>query len=253
MWIAASSFAGVASAQSVDTATISGLGMRNIGSAAMSGRIAAVAGRQEPDGKVTLFIGAASGGVWKSLDGGTTFKPVFDRQPVQSIGAIALDPTNPKVVWVGSGESWTRNSVSIGDGIYKSVDSGETWTNMGLPQSERITRIIVDPRNGNVVYACVPGKLWSDSADRGLYKTVNGGQSWSLVLKGANLSTGCSSITLNPKNPDEVLASLWDFRRKGWTFRSGGDGPNAFSGSGLFHSKDGGRSWTPMTVQTSKG
>jgi len=202
---------------------------------------------------VTLFIGAASGGVWKSLDGGTTFKPVFDRQPVQSIGAIALDPTNPKVVWVGSGESWTRNSVSIGDGIYKSVDSGETWTNMGLPQSERITRIIVDPRNGNVVYACVPGKLWSDSADRGLYKTVNGGQSWSLVLKGANLSTGCSSITLNPKNPDEVLAGLWDFRRKGWTFRSGGDGPNAFSGSGLFHSKDGGRSWTPMTVQTSKG
>ena len=111
--------------------------MRNIGSAAMSGRIAAVAGRQELDGKVTLFVGAASGGVWKSLDGGTTFKPVFDREPVQSIGAIALDPTNPKVVWVGTGESWTRNSVSIGDGIYKSIDGGETWTNMGLPQSER--------------------------------------------------------------------------------------------------------------------
>jgi photosystem II stability/assembly factor-like uncharacterized protein len=251
--IAASLFVNVAAAQTVDTATISGLGLRNIGSAAMSGRIAAVAGRQEPEGKVTLFVGAASGGVWKSLNGGTTFKPVFDRQPVQSIGAIALDPTNPKVVWVGSGESWTRNSVSMGDGIYKSTDSGETWTNMGLPQSERITRIIVDPRNGNVVYACVPGKLWSDSADRGLYKTVNGGQSWSLVLKGPNLSTGCSSITLNPKNPDEILAGLWDFRRKGWTFRSGGDGPNAFSGSGLFHSKDGGRSWAPMTAQTSKG
>ncbi|MFL6689991.1 MAG: WD40/YVTN/BNR-like repeat-containing protein [Alphaproteobacteria bacterium] len=253
MLIAASTVVSVGAAQTVDTATISGLGLRNIGSAAMSGRIAAVAGRQEPDGKVTLFVGAASGGVWKSLDGGTTFKPVFDRQPVQSIGAIALDPTNPKVVWVGSGESWTRNSVSIGDGIYKSTDGGETWTNMGLPQSERITRINVDPRNGNVVYACVPGKLWSDSADRGLYKTVNGGQSWSLVLKGPNLSTGCSSITLNPKNPDEILAGLWDFRRKGWTFRSGGDGPNAFSGSGLFHSKDGGRSWAPMTAQTSKG
>jgi photosystem II stability/assembly factor-like uncharacterized protein len=251
--ITASSLAtGAASAQA-DTATISGLGIRNIGSAAMSGRIAAVAGRQEPDGKVTLFVGAASGGVWKSLDGGTTFKPVFDREPVQSIGAIALDPTNPKVVWVGTGESWTRNSVSIGDGIYKSTDGGETWTNMGLPQSERITRIVVDPRNGNVVYACVPGKLWSDSADRGLYKTVNGGQSWSLVLKGPNLSTGCSSITLNPKNPNEILAGLWDFRRKGWTFRSGGEGPTAFSGSGMFHSRDGGRSWAPMTAQSSKG
>ncbi|HEX3944548.1 MAG TPA: hypothetical protein VHW69_10710 [Rhizomicrobium sp.] len=252
--IAASSFVSLAtSAQSIDSATISGLGIRNIGSAAMSGRIAAVVGRQEPDGKVTLFIGAASGGVWKSLDGGTTFKPVFDREPVQSIGAIALDPTNPKVVWVGTGESWTRNSVSVGDGVYKSTDGGETWTNMGLPQSERITRIVVDPRNGNDVYACVPGKLWSDSTDRGLYKTINGGQSWSLVLKGPNLSTGCSSVTLNPKNPNEILAGLWDFRRKGWTFRSGGDGPNAFSGSGMFRSKDGGRTWTPMTAQSDKG
>src|SRR5947209_6734133 len=183
--------------QTVAGSTISGLGARNIGSAAMSGRIAAIAGRQEKDGKVTLFVGAASGGVWKSQDGGTTFKPVFDRQPVQSIGAIALDPTNPKVVWVGTGESWTRNSVSIGDGIYKSTDGGETWTNMGLPNSERITRIVVDPKDGNTVYACVPGKLWSDSADRGLYRTSDGGRSWSLVLKGANLSTGCSSVTLN--------------------------------------------------------
>src|SRR3954470_7127200 len=236
-----------------NSATISGLGARNIGSATMSGRISAIAGVKEPSGKITLFVGAASGGIWKSDDSGTRFRPVFDEQPVQSIGAIAIDPKNSKNVWVGSGESWTRNSVSIGDGIYKSTDGGESWTNAGLPKSERITRINVDPRNGNVVYACVPGKLWSDSADRGLYKTVNGGQSWSLVLKGPNLSTGCSSITLNPKNPDEILAGLWDFRRKGWTFRSGGDGPNAFSGSGLFHSKDGGRSWAPMTAQTSKG
>src|SRR5436309_2212758 len=199
-------------AQNVAGSTISGLGARNIGSAAMSGRIAAIAGRQEKDGKVTLYVGAASGGVWKSQDGGTTFKPVFDRQPVQSIGAIALDPTNPKVVWVGTGESWTRNSVSIGDGIYKSTDGGETWTNMGLPNSERITRIVVDPKDGNTVYACVPGKLWSDSADRGLYRTSDGGRSWSLVLKGANLSTGCSSVTLNPADPDEILAGMWDFR-----------------------------------------
>ncbi len=105
------------------------------------------------------------------LTAGTTFKPVFDKQPVQSIGAIAVDPTNPKNVWVGTGESWTRNSVSIGDGIYKSTDGGENWTNTGLKNSERISKILVDPKDGNTVYACVPGKLWSDSDDRGFYKT----------------------------------------------------------------------------------
>ncbi len=125
-----------------DSGAISGLGIRNIGSAEMSGRIAAIAGRHEKDGKTTLFVGAASGGVWKSSDGGTTFQPVFDKQPVQSIGAIALDPQHHETVWVGTGESWTRNSVSIGDGIYKSTDGGENWTNVGLPNSERITRII---------------------------------------------------------------------------------------------------------------
>ena len=152
-----------AAAAGLDSAAVSGLGARNVGSAVMSGRISAVAARQEKDGKVTLFVGAASGGVWKSLDGGTTFKPVFDKQPVQSIGAIAFDPSNSKVVWVGTGESWTRNSVSIGNGIYRSADGGDSWDHRGLPESERIARILVDPRNGNTVYACVPGKLWSDS------------------------------------------------------------------------------------------
>src|SRR5450631_398023 len=199
----------------IDAGSISGLGARNIGSAAMSGRISSLAGYNDPTGKLTLFVGAATGGVWKSMDGGTTFKPVFDEQPVQSIGAIALDPANPKNVWVGTGEGWTRNSVSIGDGIYKSTDGGETWTNMGLPNSERITRIVVDPKDGNTVYACVPGKLWSDSADRGLYKTTDGGQTWSLILKGGNVSTGCSSVALNPHDHDEILVGMWDFRRKG--------------------------------------
>src|SRR5262249_3443624 len=130
-----------------NSGTISGLGARNIGSATMSGRISALAGVKEPSGKTTLFVGAASGGVWKSDDGGTRYRPVFDEQPVQSIGAIAIDPKNSKNVWVGTGESWTRNSVSIGDGIYKSNDGGETWTNAGLPKSERIAQIVVSPKN----------------------------------------------------------------------------------------------------------
>lgn len=236
-----------------DSAAISGLGIRNIGSAAMSGRIAAIVGRQEPDGSVTLFVGAASGGVWKSEDGGTTFRPVFDKQPVQSIGALALDPRNPKTIWVGTGESWTRNSVSIGDGIYKSVDGGETWTNMGLPKSERITRIVVDPTNSDTVYACAPGALWSDSPDRGLYKTTDGGRTWAQILKGSNLSTGCSSVALDPSNSNRLIAGMWDFRRKGWTFRSGGEGPDAPSGSAMMESLDGGRSWSAMTAATTKG
>ncbi len=234
----------------IDGGTISGLGARNIGSAAMSGRISAVAARNEK-GQTTLFVGAASGGVWRSLDGGTTFKPVFDKQAVQSIGAIAIDPSNPKTIWVGTGEAWTRNSVSIGDGIYRSTDGGETWTNMGLRDSERIVRVVVSPRDGNTVFACVPGKLWSDSKDRGIYKTTDGGKTWAQVLGGSNLSTGCSSVAMDPVNPDVLLAGMWDFRRKGWTFRSGGDGPTAPSGSGMFRSTDGGRTWRP--VSTAKG
>src|SRR5437588_12133375 len=123
---------------SYNSGTISGLGARNIGSATMSGRISAIAGVKETSGKITLFVGAASGGIWKSDDGGTRFRPVFDEQPVQSIGAIAIDPQNSSNIRAGTGESWTRNSVSIGDGIYKSSDGGETWTNAGLPKSERI-------------------------------------------------------------------------------------------------------------------
>src|SRR5438477_9460177 len=129
-----------------NAATISGLGARNIGSATMSGRVSAIAGVKEPSGKITLFVGAASGGVWKSDDGGTRYRPVFDEQPVQSIGAIAVDPKNSKNVWVGTGESWTRNSTSIGDGVYKSTDGGETWTHAGLEKSERIAKIAASPK-----------------------------------------------------------------------------------------------------------
>src|SRR6201996_1392134 len=140
-----------ATAAPIDAGTISGLGARNIGSAAMSGRISALAGFSDESGKVNLFVGAASGGVWKSTDGATTFKPVFDDQPVQSIGAIAIDPSNHQNIWVGTGEAWTRNSVSIGDGIYRSTDGGESWTHVGLPESERVAKIIVDPRSSETV------------------------------------------------------------------------------------------------------
>src|SRR5438094_7285884 len=164
-----------------NSATISGLGARNIGSATMSGRISAIAGARESSGKITLFVSAASGGIWKSDDSGTRYRPVFDEQHVQSIGAIALDPKNSKNVWVGTGESWTRNSVSIGDGIYRSTDGGETWKHVGLEKSERIARVVVDPRNSDTVFAAVPGALWSDSPDRGLYKTIDVGKTWQLV------------------------------------------------------------------------
>jgi photosystem II stability/assembly factor-like uncharacterized protein len=235
-----------------DSDSMSGLGARNIGSATMSGRIAALTAVHE-NGRLTVYIGSASGGVWKSVNGGTTFKPVFDKQTAQSIGAIAIDPKNPKTIWAGTGESWTRNSVSIGDGIYKSTDGGENWTNMGLKDSERISKILIDPTDGNTVYACVPGKLWSDSDDRGLYKTTDGGATWNKILKGANLSTGCSMISLNPENPKILFAGMWDFRRKGWTFRSGGENSTAASGSGLFTSSDGGATWNDLDEKSSKG
>jgi photosystem II stability/assembly factor-like uncharacterized protein len=236
-----------------NSATISGLGARNIGSAAMSGRISCIAGVREPSGKITLFVGAASGGVWKSDDSGTRYRPVFDEQPVQSIGAITLDPKNSKNVWVGTGESWTRNSVSIGDGIYKSTDGGETWSHVGLEKSERIARIAVDPRNSDTVFVAAPGALWSDSPDRGLYKTTDGGKTWRQILKGANLSTGCTDVKIDPTNPDIMFAAMWDFRRKGWEYRSGGDNATAPSASGLFRSSDGGNSWTEITPEANKG
>jgi photosystem II stability/assembly factor-like uncharacterized protein len=235
-----------------DSDSVSGLGARNIGSATMSGRIAAVTAVKE-NGRLTVYVAAASGGVWRSVNGGTTFKPMFDKQPVQSIGAIAVDPQNPKTIWVGTGEAWTRNSVSIGDGIYRSGDGGENWTNLGLKNSERIAKILIDPGDSNTVYACVPGKLWSDSDDRGVYKTTDGGKTWNKILKGSNLSTGCSMMSMDSKNSKVLYAGMWDFRRKGWTFRSGGDGPSAPSGSGFYKSTDGGATWTDLDENSGKG
>jgi photosystem II stability/assembly factor-like uncharacterized protein len=229
-----------------DSGTVSGLTARNIGSATMGGRIAAIDAVDE-NGKITVFAGSASGGVWKSINGATTFKPVFDREAAQSIGAVTIDPSNHKIVWVGTGESWTRNSVSVGNGIYKSTDGGENWTNMGLKDSERIARILVDPAESNTVYACAAGHLWNDNDERGVYKTTDGGATWKKVLAGANASTGCGMLSMSVQEPKTIYASMWDFRRQGWTFRSGGPG------SGLFKSTDAGEHWSEISLSNSKG
>src|SRR5215472_9660352 len=212
----------------------------------MSGRISAVTAARE-NGRLTVFAGSASGGLWKSVNGGTSFKPVFDTQDVQSIGAVAIDASNPKVVWAGTGESWVRNSVSIGDGMYKSTDGGENWTNVGLRESEHIAKILVDPRNGNTVYACATGHLWDDNEERGVYKTSDGGKSWRKVLAGANPSTGCAMLAMTSQEPESIYASMWDFRRQAWTFRSGGPG------SGIFKSNDAGEHWTELNENNAKG
>jgi len=240
-------------APAFDSSIISGLGARNIGSAAMSGRIASLDAVTMPDGKLMVWVGAASGGVWKSLDGATTFTPVFDDQPVQSIGAVEIDKRNTETVWVGTGEAWTRNSVSIGNGIYKTTDGGDTWQHLGLDGSERIGDIRIDPRASNTVYACVTGRLWSDSLERGVYRTRDGGKTWQQVLKAPNASTGCASLSMDEKNPDVLYAALWDFRRKGWTFRSGGESPTVPSASALMVTRDGGQTWTEVTPEKNKG
>jgi photosystem II stability/assembly factor-like uncharacterized protein len=229
-----------------DSSTISGLSARNIGSARMSGRIAVVDAIYD-QGRLTVFVGSASGGVWKSINGGTTLKSVFDKPNVQSIGAVTIDPSNPQIVWVGTGESWTRNSVSVGDGIYKSTDGGENWTNVGLKDSEHIAKILVDPKDSNTVYACATGHLWDDNSERGVYKTSDGGKTWRKVLAGGNASTGCGMLSMSPLEPKTIFASMWDFRRQGWTFRSGGPG------SGLYKSTDDGEHWTELTDANSKG
>ncbi|HET9741305.1 MAG TPA: glycosyl hydrolase [Terriglobales bacterium] len=230
-----------------DAGTISGLPARNIGSATMSGRVAAVTAFDD-HGRLTVFTGAAGGGVWKSVNGGSSFRPVFDQSPdVQSIGALAVDPNNTKIVWAGTGESWMRNSVSIGDGVYKSTDGGENWTNVGLKDSEHIVKILVNPRNGNDVLVCATGSAFADNEAGGVYKTTDGGQNWRKVLAGANRSTGCGQMSMSPQEPNTIFATTWDFRRQAWTFRSGGPG------GGIFKSTDGGDTWNEISPTSAKG
>ena len=210
---------------------------RHIGPALMSGRIIDM--EAHPTNPRIIYAGTAGGGVWKSNDAGTTFNPIFDDH-CQSIGAVEVDPNNPdNVIYVGTGETWTRNSVSIGDGLYKSNDGGTTWNKLGFEKSERIANIIVNPNNSNEVYVAVLGALWSDSDERGVYKTTDGGATWNKVLY-VDQTTGCADLAMDPNNPNVLYASMWEFRRTGWSFNSGGDK------SALYKSTDGGATWNKI-------
>ncbi|MDQ3022557.1 MAG: glycosyl hydrolase [Bacteroidota bacterium] len=217
----------------INSATFGALNARQIGSASMSGRITAI-DAVNIDPRI-VFVGTAGGGVWKTLNGGAVFKSVFDKY-CQSIGALAIDQNKPDVIWVGTGESNMRNSVAIGDGMYLSDDGGDNWKKVGLENSEHISKIVIHPEKSNVVYAAVPGALWGDSEDRGLYKTTDGGNSWNKILY-IDDKTGCADIVMDPKNPKILYASMWQFRRKPYAFASGGEN------SGLYKSVDGGENW----------
>ncbi len=213
------------------------LSARHLGPALMSGRVSDIEGH--PTDPKIMYAGAAGGGVWKSSDGGVTYKPMFDKH-IQSIGAVAIDPKNPdKTVWVGTGECWTRNSVTVGDGIYKSDDGGENWTKMGLEKSERISAVKIDPTNSNIVYAGVMGALWGPSADRGVYKTTDGGKTWNNIFS-VNENTGCSELVIDPKNSNILYAAFWEFRRTAYSFNSGGEN------SALYKSVDAGKTWNKI-------
>ncbi len=217
---------------------------RHIGPALMSGRITDL--ELHPTNDRILFAGTAGGGVWKSSNGGATFNPIFDEH-CQSIGAVEIDPSDPdNVIWVGTGETWTRNSVSVGDGLYKTVDGGTNWKKIGFEKSERIAGIQVNPKNPNEVYVAALGPLWSDSEERGLYKTMDGGKTWNKILY-VDKMTGCSDLTLDPKDPNIVYASFWEFRRQPWAFSSGG------ANSALYKSTDAGKTFNKIHTGFPKG
>jgi photosystem II stability/assembly factor-like uncharacterized protein len=207
---------------------------RHIGPALMSGRINDL--EIHPKNSKIIYAATAGGGVWKSNDAGTTFNPIFDEH-CQSIGAIAIDPNNPdKTIYVGTGETWPRNSVSIGDGLYKSSDGGTNWDKIGFEKSERIADIIINPNNSNEIYVGVLGALWSDSEVRGVYKSLDGGLSWEKILY-INESTGAADLEMDPTNSNILYASMWEFRRTAWSFDSGGEN------SALYKTEDGGVNW----------
>ncbi|HEY7900116.1 MAG TPA: hypothetical protein VIC25_02920, partial [Caulobacteraceae bacterium] len=186
-----------------------------------------------------FYFGAAAGGVWKTSDAGARWTPIFDSQGVASIGAIAVAPSNPDVVYVGTGEHGLRGDMTWGDGVYKSIDAGKTWTHIGLADSRQIGAVIVDPNNPDIVLVAAIGHAFGPNAERGVYRTADGGKTWTRVLY-KDENTGAIDVTFDPHNAKIVYAALWQVRRQPWNFSSGGPG------SGLYRSNDGGLTWTHL-------
>ncbi|PYR59438.1 MAG: hypothetical protein DMF85_07800 [Acidobacteria bacterium] len=220
------------------TTNIEPLRFRYMGPAP-AGRIASVAG--VPGDPNVYYLGSASGGVWKSTDGGTSFLPIFDDQPVAAIGSIAVAATDPNTVWVGTGEPWVIRYVDVmGDGVYKSTDAGATWKHMGLTETGRIARVAIHPSNANIVYVCAEGRLTGPQQERGVFKSTDGGATWSQVLF-VDQNTGCSGLSIDQNDPNTLVAGTWQVEQHTWVQRSGGPG------SGVYISHDGGGKWTKVT------
>ncbi|MCD4680207.1 MAG: hypothetical protein K8S00_07450 [Bacteroidales bacterium] len=216
---------------------VKALKFRSIGPALMSGRIIDFA--VNPDKPSEYYVAVASGGVWKTINSGITWTPIFDNQKSYSIGCVTMDPNNHNVVWVGTGENNSQRSVSYGDGVYKSVDGGKSWKNMGLKSSEHIGDIVVDPGNSDIVYVAAQGPLWGPGGDRGLYKTTNGGETWECILN-ISENTGISEIAMDPGNADVLYAVAYQRRRHVFTLINGG--PE----SAIHKSTDAGKSWRKL-------
>ena len=221
-----------------------GLSLRAIGPANMGGRIADIA--VNPQNKSEWYIAVGSGGVWKSSNAGITWHPIFDNQSVYSIGCITIDPNNPNIVWVGTGENVSGRHVGWGDGIYKSMDGGQSWTNMGLDGTDHIGKILVDPRQSNTIFVAAEGPLWSSGGSRGLYKSTDGGLSWNTVLT-IDENTGITDLEFDPSNPDIIYAAAYERRRKTWSLLAGG------SHSGIYRSNDNGETWERLQAGLPKG
>jgi photosystem II stability/assembly factor-like uncharacterized protein len=227
-------------AETLDPDLLAGLQPRSIGPATMSGRLPALdVVESNPD---VMYAGGAAGGVWKSVNGGLTWTPVFDDQPVASIGAIAINQANPDVVWVGTGEGNPRNSVSIGGGVFRTLDGGQTWASLGLEKTEHIHRVVLHPTDPNVAWVAALGQVWGENPERGVFKTVDGGKTWRRVLY-VDPRTGAADLVIDPSNPNKLFAAMWDYRRWPWGFRSGGPG------SGFYVSYDGGETWKRYTEE----
>ncbi|MGC1934615.1 MAG: hypothetical protein WA681_06305 [Candidatus Acidiferrales bacterium] len=226
-----------AAAPTIESAT-SGLKMRAIGPAIMGGRIDDIA--VDPSDHETIYLGAAAGGVWKTTDGGMSWTSTWDSEPNPSIGALAVAPSNPSTVWVGTGEANNRQSASWGDGVYKSTDAGKTWTHMGLDDTQAIGRIVIDPTNADVVYVAALGHLWGPNPERGLFKTTDGGKTWNKVLF-VNDDTGVTDVAIDPQSPTTLYAAAYERRRTTWGFNGGGPG------SGVYKTTDGGATWNKLT------